>query len=102
MTQAPETTAPKRKSFKLYALVSLLVATIAAGIGVFVAVAPATAASLTQRPDAQVAAFVVPLALLLFAVVFEVTRFAIRAPLPTAAPRRARQPRGWKPGRNEG
>lgn len=68
------------------------------------AFAPATFTSLIQDSDAQIAVFVVPLTLLFFAIVFEVTRFAMRGTsLPGDAPRRrARARRHWKPGHGEG
>jgi hypothetical protein len=86
------------------AIASVIVAVAAAGIATFATVAPAAAASLTQDADTQIAIFVVPLALLLLAVVFEVTRFAVRNPaLPdNGPPRRLRGARHWKPGRGEG
>ena len=101
MSQSTETTSPKRKSFRLYTALSMLVLAMAAGAGIFAGVAPAAAASLTQDTDARVAAFVVPLTLLLLAIIFEVTRFALRTSLPGETPRR-RPARHWGPGRGEG
>jgi hypothetical protein len=96
-----ESTSRKAKSFRILPLLTLFTILAGAGVAIFATVAPATAASLTQRADAQIAIFVVPLAVLLFGIIFEVTRFAMRAELPTQPPRQTRI-RAWQPGRGEG
>lgn len=97
-----QSTSRKPISFKAYAVVSALLAAAGAAVTVFASVAPAAAASLTQSSDAQIAVFLVPLAVLMATVVFEVIRFALRHGLPQEKLANARLPRGWSPGAGEG
>ena len=99
---ADKLTSAKPNSFKAYAVASVVLATAGAAIVVFASVAPAAAASLTQSADAQIAVFVIPLALLMATVIFEVIRFALRHGLPRDTVANARLPRGWSPGAGEG
>ena len=62
-------------------------------------VTPAMAANLASQPDTQIAVFMVPLTILVLAVLFEVTRFALRGNLPVEAPARQRAHRHWTPNR---
>ena len=65
-------------------------------------VTPASAASLAQKVDTQVAVFMVPLTILVLAILFEVARIALRGNIPVEAPLRRSSSRYWKPGRGEG
>ncbi|MDB5621863.1 MAG: hypothetical protein JWR39_426 [Devosia sp.] len=88
-----ESTSAPRKSFKLYAFASGLLLTLGTAAAVLAGVTPATAASLAQEPDTQIAVFMVPLTLLLLAVLFEVTRIVLRGNLPAEAPVRVKPSR---------
>ena len=96
-------TSPKRNSFSVYAIVSAGLLITGAITAVLAGVAPANAASLASMPDAQIAAFMVPLTLLVLALMVEVARFALRDTLPEQ--NQARPPvrrYSWSPGHNEG
>ncbi|HEY4202837.1 MAG TPA: hypothetical protein VGM83_19980 [Devosiaceae bacterium] len=73
------------KGFKLYYLASVIAVAATAAAAVM---APARTALLMRGVDAQIAVFLVPLALLLFAVLAEVTIQALRhgGPLEAALP----------------
>ena len=88
-----EPTMAPRKSFKLYAFASGLFLTLGAAGAVLAGVTPAAAASLAQEPDAQIAVFMIPLTILLLAVLFEVTRVALRGNIPAEAPVRVKASR---------
>ena len=97
-----EVTSPRRRSFKLYGIVSGALAVVGATGAVLAGVAPASAASLAINPDAQVMVFMVPLTLLVLVLMFEVARFAWRGvALPAEVPQRPIR-RHWAPGRNGG
>ena len=97
-----KSTSPKRKSFRLYAIVSAaLVAAAGAAAALMAGITPATAADLAMQPDTQIAVFMVPLTILVVAMLFEVARIALRGALPAEAPlRRAPRPR-WSPSHGE-
>ena len=77
-----QSTSTKRKSFRLYALATSAVL-VTGVVGALVAgVTPANAASLANQVDTQIAVFMVPLTILVLAIMFEVTRFAMRGALP--------------------
>ncbi|SMQ70355.1 hypothetical protein SAMN06295905_1890 [Devosia lucknowensis] len=85
-------TSPKRKSFRLLALVGTLgVVTVSAG-ALLASVSPAQAANFASQPDTQVAVFMVPLTLLVLVLLFEVGRFVWRGTLPAQVPSRASRP----------
>ncbi|WEK05393.1 MAG: hypothetical protein P0Y65_03810 [Candidatus Devosia phytovorans] len=90
-----KSTSPKRKSFKRFAIASTALVSIGAASALAVTVTPATAANLASQPDAQIAVFMVPLTILVVAVLFEVTRFALRGNLPVEAPARRRAHTHW-------
>jgi hypothetical protein len=98
-----KSTSPKRKSFKLYAIASTVLVTSGSVAALVAGVTPATAANLATQPDTQIAVFMVPLTILVLAIMFEVTRFALAWPPPgrsTASPA-SPSPLG-PPGRGEG
>lgn len=97
-----KSTSTKRKSFRLYAIVSTAILALGSAGALIAGVTPATAATLAHQPDTQVAVFMVPLTILVLAMLFEATRIALRGALPADAPAR-RQPRlNWTPGQGEG
>lgn len=97
-----KSTSPKRKSFRLYAVVSTVLVAAGSAAALVAGVTPATAATLATQVDTQIAVFMVPLTLLVLAIMFEVTRFAWRGNLPAEAPLRRQPRRYWSPGRGEG
>jgi len=97
-----KSTSPKRKSFRLYAIVTTATLGLGATAALLAGVTPATAANLATQPDAQIAVFMVPLTILVLAMLFEVARFALCGNLPVEAPLRRSSRRYWKPGRDEG
>ncbi|UJW86797.1 hypothetical protein [Devosia sp. SL43] len=97
-----KTTSPKRKSFRLYAIVSTVVVTAGSMAALIAGVTPASAASLATQVDTQIAVFMVPLTLLVLAILFEATRIALRGALPAEAPTRRQIRSYWSPGQGEG
>ena len=97
-----KSTSSKRKSFRLYAIVSTVAVTAGSMAALIAGVTPATAANLATQVDTQIAVFMIPLTLLVLAILFEAARIAMRGALPAeAAPRR--QVRAyWSPGQGEG
>lgn len=93
-------TSPRRKSFRLLALLGLLGAVLAPVIALAVGVTPAQAANFASQPDTQVAVFMVPLTLLVLVLLFEVARFVRRGTLPAHAPTPAPRPTDWAPSRD--
>lgn len=83
----PKSSSPRRFRIRLYAILSGLVATVGAAAALFAGVTPAAAANLASQPDTQIAVFMVPLTLLVVAILCEVSRFALRGPLPAELPR---------------
>lgn len=90
-----KSTSPKRKSFKRLAIATTALVSIGAVSALAVSVTPAMAANLASQPDTQIAVFMVPLTILVLAVLFEVTRFALRGNLPVEAPSRRRALSHW-------
>ena len=97
-----KSTAPKRKSFSLFAIATTAMLTIGSAAALVAGVTPASAASLATQPDAQIAVFMVPLTILLAAILFEVARFALRGTLPAEAPIRRPVRLHWSSGRSQG
>lgn len=97
-----KSTSPQRKSFRLYAFVSTLLLGVGAAAALMAGITPASAASLAQNADTQVAVFMVPLTLLVLAMLFEVARIAVRGNLPVQSTPRRRSRLDWKPGSGEG
>ena len=97
-----KSTSPKRKSFKLYAIVSTVLVAGGSVAALMAGVTPATAASLATQVDTQIAVFMVPLTLLVLAIMFEVARIVLRGNLPAEAPLRRPERRYWSPGHGEG
>ncbi|GEM_PF-469315 len=87
-------TSPRRKSFRLVAVFGAIGTALSAA-ALMIGVTPAQAASFAAQPDTQIAVFMVPLTLLVLAMLFEVARFAWRAPLPAQAPARPRRRPDW-------
>ena len=77
-----------------------------AGVGAVSALmfgaSPANAADFVKTIDAPVAAFMVPLSILVFAILFEVARITWRGTLPEQAPERRDARQYWQAGRGEG
>jgi hypothetical protein len=94
-------TSSKRKSFRLYAIVSTAVVGLGAAAALIAGVTPASAASLAKSADTQVAVFMVPLTILVLAVLFEATRIVLRGNLPVEAPLRRSSRRYWKSGSDD-
>jgi len=97
-----ESTSPKRKSFRLYAIVSTALLAVGAAAALAVGITPATASSLAQNADTQVAVFMIPLTLLVMAVLFEVTRITLRGAIPAESKPRRVSRLNWTPGSGEG
>jgi hypothetical protein len=97
-----KTTSPKRKSFRLYAIASTTLLGIGSVAALMAGVSPASAANLATQPDAQIAVFMVPLTILVIAILFEVTRIALRGTLPAEAPLPRPARSLWSPGHGEG
>lgn len=95
-------TSPRRKSFKLLVLSGSLVSGLGFAVALLTGITPATAASIVQQPDAQVAVFMVPLTILLAALLFEVARLTWRGKLPAERRLPARRRQHWSPGQGEG
>jgi hypothetical protein len=83
-----KTTSSKRK-LTPYAVATSLLLVAGAATGLIVGVTPATAASLAQQPDTQIAVFMIPLTILVLAVMFEVTRMVLRGAVPAELPARS-------------
>ena len=97
-----KSTSPRRKRFRLYAVASAALLGLGSASALIAGVTPATAANLASQPDTQVAVFMVPLTILVVAILFEVTRIALRGALPADAPRRRQTLPNWSPGQGEG
>ena len=97
-----KSTSPKRKSFKLVAALTSALLGIGAAVALVAGITPATAASLAQNTDTQVAVFMIPLTLLVLAVLFEVARIAMRGALPAEHTPRRPTRLHWTPGNGEG
>lgn len=94
---------PRRKRFRLLAIASTALVGFGSMVALIAGVTPATAANLARQPDAQIAAFMVPLTILVIAILFEATRIALRGALPAEAPLpRSTSRRHWSPGQGEG
>ena len=97
-----KSTSPKRKSFRLYAIVSAALLGLGSVSALIAGVTPATAANLASQPDTQIAVFMVPLTILVVAILFEAARIALRGALPAEAPVRRPVRHHWSPGHDEG
>lgn len=97
-----KSTSPRRKSFRLCAIVSAVLLGLGSVSALIAGVTPATAANLASQPDTQIAVFMVPLTILLIAILFEAARIALRGALPAEAPLRRTARRHWSPGQGEG
>lgn len=90
-----KSTSPRRKSFRLMALLGALGSVLIATGTLFAGVSPAQAANFASQPDTQIAVFMVPLTLLLLVLLFEVARFVWRGTLPAQTPARPARPTNW-------
>jgi FtsH-binding integral membrane protein len=98
-----QSTTPSRpKSFIAYYAVALALVALTSGAAVFANMAPQSAASLTRHIDTQVALFLVPLAVLMFAIIAEVLYVTFRGVTPAVAKKPVRSIRHWTPGHGEG
>lgn len=97
-----KSTSPKRKSFRLLAIASAAIVAIGSAGALIAGVTPATAASLANHADTQIAVFMVPLTILLVAILYEAARIALKGNLPVEAPVRRTADRYWSPRRGEG
>jgi hypothetical protein len=90
-----KSTSPKRKSFRLMAILGTFGSVLIATGALIAGVSPAQAANFASQPDTQIAVFMVPLTLLLLVLLFEVARFVWRGTLPAQAPARPPRPTAW-------
>ena len=97
-----KSTSPRRKSFRLYAIVSTALLGLGSASALIAGVTPASAANLASQPDTQIAVFMVPLTILVVAILFEAARIALRGALPAEAPVRRPVRHHWSPGHDEG
>jgi len=98
----PRTTLSRSKSFiACYALAAAVVA-LTSGAAIYASISPSGAASLIGGIDTQVALFLVPLAVLMFAIIAEVLHATLRGVTPARIDRPARPIRHWTPGHGEG
>lgn len=97
-----KSTSTKRKSFRLYAIASTVLAAAGSVAALVAGVSPATAANLATQPDTQIAVFMVPLTILVIAILFEAARIVFRGALPSEAPVRRPARQHWSPGKDEG
>jgi hypothetical protein len=97
-----KSTSIKRKSFRLYAVASTALVGLGSVGALIAGVTPATAANLATQPDTQIAVFMIPLTILVVAILFEVTRIALRGALPAEVPLRRTVRSHWSPGQGEG
>ena len=97
-----KSTSPRRKSFRLYAIVSAALLGLGSASALIAGVTPASAANLASQPDTQIAVFMVPLTILVVAILFEAARIAFRGALPAEAPLRRPARTHWSPGQGEG
>lgn len=86
MSKSPS---PRRKKFRVAALLGSVVAVATSAIALVASVTPTQAANIASQPDTQVAVFMVPLTLLVLVLLVEVARFAWRGTLPNSVPARA-------------
>lgn len=98
-----KSTSPKRKSFRLYTVLSTLIVGGSSAAALVAGVTPATAATLASQPDTQIAVFMVPLTILVLAIMFEVARVVLRNTVPAEAPARRSVAAGryWSPSRGD-
>lgn len=87
----PKSPSPRRKKFRVAALLGSLVAVATSAAALIASVSPAQAANIASQADTQVAVFMVPLTLLVLVLLFEVARFAWRGTLPNTVPARAKK-----------
>ena len=92
----------RRTTFGLYAIVTTVLVGGGAAAALMAGITPATASTLAQNADTQVAVFMVPLTLLVLATVFEVARIVVRGNVPVVARPRRPSRLDWKPGNGEG
>jgi len=93
---------PRRKRAWLLGLAGSILLGLAATGAFLVGVTPAMAAALASQPDTQVAVFMVPLALLILVLLYEVARIAWRDAVPAPAPHPRRRRPHWASGRSAG
>jgi len=72
----------KPKSLKVFYVLALIAVALTSALTIFAGISPDRAAALTRGVDTRVAAFVVPLALLMLATIGEVIRVSLRGPIP--------------------
>jgi hypothetical protein len=102
MTTMSQTTQSRPKSFiAIYALAAVLVA-FASALAIYAHVAPGQVTFLPADFDAQVALFLVPLAVLMFAIIAEVLHATLKGSAPLMSEIPTRSIRQWTPGRGEG
>lgn len=95
-----KSTSPKRKSFRILALLSTAVIGLGSVAALIAGVTPASAANLASQPDTQIAVFMVPLTILVTAILFETARVVFRGPLPVDVPVRVTPRRRLSVARN--
>jgi FtsH-binding integral membrane protein len=95
-------TPSRPKSFTAYYAIGLALVALTSGAAVFANMAPERAASLTSHIDTQVALFLVPFAVLMFAIIAEVLYATFKGVTPAMAEKPVRSIRHWTPGHGEG
>ncbi|MBI4920380.1 MAG: hypothetical protein HY834_01405 [Devosia nanyangense] len=100
MTKTPSKSRRKAAAFTTATIVSFSLTLLGGGVAVLTGLVPLKNLSFGERVDVGALLFVMPVLALVLAVVFEVTRIALRSPeLPE--PRRQQAVR-WSPGEREG
>ncbi|RUT34996.1 hypothetical protein EMQ25_03315 [Arsenicitalea aurantiaca] len=85
----------RRKPTVTATIISFSLTLVAASIATLVGVVPAHAAPAVEGVDAEVLLLVVPLCALVFAIMFEVARIALRGPI-GAMPLQVQSIRHWR------
>lgn len=97
-----KTTQNRPKSFTVIYVIALAFVAMTCALAVLADTVPGVVAPLLHGVDTEVAVFVVPLAMLMFAIIAEVVHVSLSGSLPDDARAKARAVRAWAPGRGEG
>ncbi len=93
-----KSTSAKRKSFRFIAIASVLSGAVGVLVGIVLTIADGPVLGLVP----QIAVFMVPLTILVFAILFEVARLAWSNLLPEQTLERRSASQYWQAGRGEG
>ncbi|WDR04011.1 hypothetical protein PSQ19_08345 [Devosia algicola] len=97
-----KTTSGQRKSFRLYAITISALVVSGTIVALLAGVTPTSAANMAKTIDPQVAAFMAPLTMLVFAILFETARICWHGTIPKQVPAQRDVRHYWKPGQREG